>query len=44
MAAHNKCKQEGKDWWNVVYAETMDAMMAKFRAHKTAAEAQKVEA
>ncbi|KAJ7031001.1 P-loop containing nucleoside triphosphate hydrolase protein [Mycena alexandri] len=44
MAAHNKCKQEGKDWWNVVYAETTDAMMAKFRAHKTAAEAQKVEA
>ncbi|KAJ7760973.1 P-loop containing nucleoside triphosphate hydrolase protein [Mycena metata] len=44
IAAHKKCKEEGKDWWNVVYGETTDAMMEKFRAHKAATEAQKVEA
>ncbi|KAJ7820427.1 P-loop containing nucleoside triphosphate hydrolase protein [Mycena leptocephala] len=38
MAAHKKCKEEGKDWENDVYPKALVDMMDKFRAHKTTSE------
>ncbi|KAJ6538777.1 P-loop containing nucleoside triphosphate hydrolase protein [Mycena vulgaris] len=38
IAAHAKCREEGKNWESDVYPKTLDDMMDKFRAHKAATE------